>query len=79
MLPSLQGQGLGGALLDYAESLADTTELTIVSCRTDLLAFYQRRGYTFTHEVPAENTVAELEKLTRPGIMLKYFQKHNKM
>ena len=77
VLPSLQGQGVGGALMDYAETLADMAELTIVNCRTDLLAFYQRRGYTFSYEVPAENTVAEFEKLTRPGITLKYFQKHN--
>ena len=76
VLPALQGRGLGGLLLDYAETKADIAELSIVSCRTDLLGFYQRRGYRFISEVPAENTTAEMEKLTRPGITLKYFQKH---
>ena len=40
----LQGQGVGGALLDYAESLRGRTEVGIVSCRTDLLDYYGRRG-----------------------------------
>ena len=79
VVPSLQGRGVGGLLLDYAESKADITELAIVNCRTDLLDFYQRRGYRFICEVPAENTIAEMEKLTRPGITLKYYQKQNKI
>ena len=79
VLPALQGRGVGGSLLDYAEAKADIAELTIVSCRTDLLEFYQRRGYRFISQVPAENTVVEFEKLTRPGITLKYFQKHKKI
>ena len=37
MLPALQGRGLGGSLLDYAEAKADIAELTIVSCRTSLV------------------------------------------
>ena len=46
----LQGQGVGGALLDYAESLRGRTEVGIVSCRTDLLDYYGRRGYRSVHE-----------------------------
>ena len=49
--PSLQGKGVGKALLDYAEGRADITEVGIVSCRTDLFAFYQMRGYKFTQEI----------------------------
>ena len=36
VLPALQGRGVGGALLDYAEAKADIAELTIVSCRRDI-------------------------------------------
>ena len=50
MRPRLQGQGVGGALLDYAESLRGRTEVGIVSCRTDLLDYYGRRGYRSVHE-----------------------------
>ena len=58
--------------------LTSDPELTSL-CRTDLLGFYQRRGYRFTFQVPAENSVPEFERLTRPGITLKYFQKHKKI
>ena len=79
VVPALQGKGVGKALLDYAEDKANITEVGIVSCRTDLFGFYERRGYKFTNEIPAEDTdIEELEKLTRPGISLKYFQKQNK-
>ena len=79
VVPALQGKGIGKALLDYAEDKADITEVGIVSCRTDLLGFYQRRGYKFTHEVPAEDTdINKLEKLTRTEITLRFFEKQNK-
>ena len=62
-----------------AKAKADIAVVGIVSCRNDLLGFYAKRGYRFLYQVPAENTTAELERLTRPGITLKYFQKQRKI
>lgn len=49
---SVQGLGVGGWILDQLEALRPATTLATVSCRTDLLAWYRRRGYTVTSEEP---------------------------
>lgn len=52
--PTHQGGGLGKRLMAYAEELAHTRwacsvmEMTVIRQRTDLIAFYVRRGYTDT-------------------------------
>lgn len=52
--PVRQGGGLGGQVMAYAEDLARTRwgctvmEMTVIRQRTDLIAFYERRGYTDT-------------------------------
>ncbi len=52
--PSLQGRGIGKHLLLAAEQAAqqiwavNKSVMTVISCRTELLAFYQRRGYRRT-------------------------------
>lgn len=52
--PGRQGGGLGGQVMAYAEELARTRwgctvmEMTVIRQRTDLIAFYERRGYTDT-------------------------------
>ena len=48
--PVLQGKGVGRALLEAAESYAKqlhctTLTMTVISIRTELIAWYQRRGY----------------------------------
>ncbi|WP_344603646.1 GNAT family N-acetyltransferase [Sporichthya brevicatena] len=53
--PAAQGGGLGDALLRHAESHARSLgarrmELTVVTQRADLIAWYARRGYTPTGE-----------------------------
>ncbi|KDO21417.1 hypothetical protein SPRG_12424 [Saprolegnia parasitica CBS 223.65] len=54
VLPSLQGRGLGKALLATAEATFTATwpvaeiEITVFTIRTELLAFYERRGYKRT-------------------------------
>ncbi|WP_019875414.1 GNAT family N-acetyltransferase [Sporichthya polymorpha] len=53
--PTAQGAGLGDALLRHAESHArglgaTRMELTVVAQRSDLIAWYARRGYTPTGE-----------------------------
>lgn len=52
--PARQGGGIGGQVMAYAEDLARTRwgctlmEMTVIRQRTDLIAFYERRGYTDT-------------------------------
>jgi len=52
--PSLQGRGVGKQLLLAAELAAQETwgvgksVMTVISCRNELIAFYQRRGYRRT-------------------------------
>ena len=53
--PDLQGGGVGSALLTAAESRArdlglDRVEMTVLSTREELLAYYRRRGYVDTGE-----------------------------
>jgi ribosomal protein S18 acetylase RimI-like enzyme len=52
--PALQGAGLGKAVLAEAERFcrkewgAQEMEMTVISVRTDLIAWYERRGYRRT-------------------------------
>ena len=43
--PGLQGQGLGSALLDYAETLYAETRADVSNFRPNMIQFYQKRGY----------------------------------
>ena len=45
VVPELQGQGVGAALLRHAECRHQETVVDVVSCRTDLQTFYAKRGY----------------------------------
>ncbi len=60
--PRLQGRGIGQQLLEAAERAAqqawavNKSVITVIACRHELLAFYQRRGYRRTRvskEFPA--------------------------
>jgi ribosomal protein S18 acetylase RimI-like enzyme len=54
--PTTQGAGLGGQMLEEAERWAmehwssRTMHLTVIVQRTELIAWYQRRGYCLTGE-----------------------------
>jgi GNAT superfamily N-acetyltransferase len=53
--PGLQSKGVGSLLLAAAEDRArglglDRVEMTVLSGRTELLAYYERRGYAATGE-----------------------------
>ena len=54
--PSLQADGLGRRLIAAAEAearasfSATTIEMTVISSRTELIAYYERRGYALTGE-----------------------------
>ncbi|PYC78868.1 GNAT family N-acetyltransferase [Streptomyces tateyamensis] len=55
--PALQGGGVGRAVLAEAERIAreewraTTLEMTVIVQRTDLIAWYERRGFTRTGEL----------------------------
>lgn len=52
--PGLQGKGLGRALMSAAETWAreqwtsETIEMTVIAQRAELIAYYERRGYSRT-------------------------------
>jgi len=52
--PTSQTQGIGKSLLVYAEEFArdvyksNTMEMTVITARTELIAWYERRGYRRT-------------------------------
>ena len=53
--PDLQGGGIGKKLLQFAEIFAkekgiSTIEMTVISVRTELIAWYERHGYIKTGE-----------------------------
>lgn len=54
--PALQAAGLGRRLIAQAETLAaslfgaTTMEMTVIDSRTELIAYYVRRGYALTAE-----------------------------
>ncbi|WP_336971769.1 GNAT family N-acetyltransferase [Sphingobium aromaticiconvertens] len=54
--PLRQAGGLGRQLIDAAEALArddfatTTMEMTVIDRRTELISYYERRGYTLTGE-----------------------------
>lgn len=54
--PTLQAAGLGKRLIAAAEALArdvfgvSTMEMTVIENRVELIAYYERRGYTRTPE-----------------------------
>lgn len=57
--PQLQAGGLGKRLIDAAERIAvaafeaHAIEMTVIEQRTELIAYYQRRGYRLTGEYRA--------------------------
>lgn len=57
--PSLQQQGFGKYMLEQAETYASQTmrvrrfSMFVVSQRSELIAFYQRRGYRLTGQIEA--------------------------
>ncbi len=52
--PLLQGKGIGKQLLETAEQAAqeiwtvNKSVMTVIACRNELIAFYERRGYRRT-------------------------------
>merc|ERR1712226_175792 len=62
------GKGYGKILLEKLESLATNQELHCVSCRSDVLAIYKKRGYVIMETTPMaeviKRNVPDLSELT---------------
>ena len=52
--PSRQRTGLGRRIMSWVESQYDITIVGVVSSRSDVLPFYQARGYRTFQEIPLE-------------------------
>ena len=78
--PLLQNQGIGKALLHAAETLAQQTwqvqcfKMSVLSCRSELIAFYQRRGYQRTGIIEALYS-SSLWTAKVPELYLEYLEK----
>ena len=74
--PTLQANGLGRLLLqaaeDYARSIHyHTITMTVITTRTELLEWYERRGYAKTGEVIPLNITERNGILNQPVEMFK--------
>jgi ribosomal protein S18 acetylase RimI-like enzyme len=74
--PTLQANGLGRRLLDAAEDYArsinyQTITMTVITARTELLDWYERRGYAKTGEVIPLNITERNGILNQPVEMFK--------
>jgi len=74
--PTLQANGLGRRLLEAAEDYArninyHTITMTVITTRTELLDWYERRGYTKTGEVIPLNITERNGILNQPVEMFK--------
>ncbi|MBD1384108.1 GNAT family N-acetyltransferase [Mucilaginibacter rigui] len=74
--PTLQANGLGRRLLTTAEDYArninyHTITMTVITTRTELLDWYERRGYTKTGEVIPLNITKRNGILNQPVEMFK--------
>ncbi|MDR0777334.1 MAG: GNAT family N-acetyltransferase [Azonexus sp.] len=74
--PKRQAQGLGKQMLRHAEAYATahfaamTLNMTVLSSRPELLAFYERRGYALTGEIKEYPLSAEIGRPLAPDIHL---------
>lgn len=74
--PTLQANGLGRQLLEAAENYArsihyHTITMTVITTRTELLEWYERRGYAKTGEVIPLNITERNGILNQPVEMFK--------
>ena len=56
-------------MLNFVESLAPTARIFTVSCRTDMISFYTRRGYKEVKRVPVEEYIPA-HYMTRSGLKM---------
>ena len=64
-------------MLNFAEGFAPISQVEVVSCRTDLIPIYEKRGYVEVGRRPLEEYIPE-EHLTRRGLQMVIMQKNTK-
>jgi GNAT superfamily N-acetyltransferase len=77
--PEAQARGLGKQFLREAEAYARTlgcrvVEMTVISRRTELIAWYERRGYALTGEArpfPVEDTRFGLPRMALEFVVMR--------
>ena len=80
--PAIQGQGLGKAILDHTEKVAKRDGLkkircTVIPVRSELIAFYERRGFRATGKFEAFPLHDERFGIPKvEGLVLKEFVKN---
>ena len=80
--PALQGAGVGRQMLAYAEERANVVLGTkkfvmhVLSARTELIAFYLRRGYKKTGYVMNYTLLADAGKPKHDGLKVEVLEKH---
>lgn len=79
--PVLQGKGLGKYMLTQAELFAtkqmrvNRIKMFVVSQRPELIAFYERRGYTHTGQIENYPMQMEIGISKVPGLTIEYLEK----
>ncbi len=79
--PSLQGKGLGKYVLEQAETFALSTlgvhkfVMFVISQRPELIAFYQRRGYSRTSRVETYPLHLGIGVPKVSGLTIEYLEK----
>jgi ribosomal protein S18 acetylase RimI-like enzyme len=81
--PTLQAAGIGRQVLAEAERIArerwssTTMEMTVIGQRTELISWYERRGYTLTGEHrPFPLDELQAEQLLRDDLYFAVLRKH---
>ena len=64
---SHQGRGLGSRILTRLEAEHPVTGVGVVSCRSDILPWYERRGYRTTGQVKLDKVRHGIMETTRHG------------
>lgn len=82
--PQVQNQGIGKKILQFAESFAiqnhaiDTLNMSVLSSRTELITFYERRGYQLTGETTAYPIDANVGQPLVKDLVLLHLEKQVK-
>jgi len=80
--PKLQGDGVGKEILHQAESYASAKLnakkyiMAVVSQRTELIAYYERRGYIRTGDIQEYPTYLDVGVPLEGGLTIEYLEKN---
>ena len=73
----VQGYGVAGALLEYAESRHAATEVEVVSCGTAIISLYEKRGYEQFRTVRMKELDKFQSRSEKDELSIIYMRKYN--